>query len=181
MANKLRIESLQSSTAAGSGHPTSCLSCAELMSCLFFSELKPEDEFILSKGHAAPILWAAYAEAGFISLKVSVFASEVGRRPYRFSICAIVRLPVKPDDKTIERPPLHPSTRRKATKFLSSCRKSLCLGKGIAFGFLVSTGVLMEVRFGELRKRPETTLCFQARITGETLQAAQSYSRTRPK
>jgi len=66
MANKLRIDSLQSSTAAGSGHPTSCLSCAELMSCLFFSELQPEDEFILSKGHAAPILWAAYAEAGFI-------------------------------------------------------------------------------------------------------------------
>ena len=67
MANKLRIDSLKASTAAGSGHPTSCLSCAELMSCLFFSELQPEDEFILSKGHAAPILWAAYAEAGFIS------------------------------------------------------------------------------------------------------------------
>ena len=66
MANKLRIDALQSSTVAGSGHPTSCLSCAELMSCLFFSELQPEDEFILSKGHAAPILWAAYAEAGFI-------------------------------------------------------------------------------------------------------------------
>jgi len=66
MANKLRIDSLQSSTAAGSGHPTSCLSCAELMSCLFFSELQTEDEFILSKGHAAPILWSAYAEAGFI-------------------------------------------------------------------------------------------------------------------
>ena len=40
------------------------------MSCLFFSELQPEDEFILSKGHAAPILWAAYAEAGFIPPQV---------------------------------------------------------------------------------------------------------------
>ena len=66
MANKLRIASLASTTAAGSGHPTSCLSCAEIMSTLFFSVLGPEDEFILSKGHAAPILWAAYAEAGFI-------------------------------------------------------------------------------------------------------------------
>ena len=66
MANKLRIDSLRSTTIAGSGHPTSCLSCAELMSCLFFSELQAEDEFILSKGHAAPILWAAYAEAGLI-------------------------------------------------------------------------------------------------------------------
>ncbi len=66
MANKLRIHSLKSTTAAGSGHPTTCLSCAEIMSTLFFSELKEEDEFILSKGHAAPILYAAYAEAGLI-------------------------------------------------------------------------------------------------------------------
>lgn len=68
MANKLRIHSLKSTTAAGSGHATSCLSCAEIMSCLFFSELTKEDEFILSKGHAAPILWASYAEAGLISV-----------------------------------------------------------------------------------------------------------------
>ena len=66
MADKLRIHSLKSTTAAGSGHPTSCLSCAEIVSTLFFSEMKKDDEFILSKGHAAPILWAAYAEAGFI-------------------------------------------------------------------------------------------------------------------
>jgi transketolase len=64
MANKLRIGSLKSTTSAGSGHPTSCLSCAEIMSCLFFSELRPDDEFVMSKGHAAPILYAAYSEAG---------------------------------------------------------------------------------------------------------------------
>ena len=66
MANKLRVHSLKSTTAAGSGHPTSCLSCAEIISCLFFSKMGKDDEFILSKGHAAPILWAAYAEAGII-------------------------------------------------------------------------------------------------------------------
>jgi len=66
MAQKLRIHSLESTTEAGSGHPTSCLSCAEIMSCLFFSVLEEKDEFILSKGHAAPILWAALAEAGQI-------------------------------------------------------------------------------------------------------------------
>ena len=66
MADKLRIHSLESTTEAGSGHATSCLSCAEIMSCLFFSELTEHDEFILSKGHAAPILWASYAEAGAI-------------------------------------------------------------------------------------------------------------------
>ncbi|MEM4263637.1 MAG: transketolase [Candidatus Woesearchaeota archaeon] len=69
MANKLRIHSLTSTTAAGSGHPTTCLSCAEIMSTLFFSVIEEDDEFILSKGHAAPILWAAYSEAGFISPK----------------------------------------------------------------------------------------------------------------
>ena len=68
MANKLRIHSLESTTAAGSGHATSCLSCAEIMSSLFFSELTEIDEFILSKGHAAPILYASYAEAGAIPL-----------------------------------------------------------------------------------------------------------------
>ena len=69
MADKLRIHSIRSTTAAGSGHPTSCMSCAEIMSALFFSEMKESDEFILSKGHAAPILWAAYAEAGIIPRK----------------------------------------------------------------------------------------------------------------
>jgi transketolase len=69
MANKLRVESLKSTTAAGSGHPTTCMSCAEIMSCLFFSEMQQDDEFVLSKGHAAPILWAAYAEAGVIDRK----------------------------------------------------------------------------------------------------------------
>ncbi len=69
MAEKLRAHSLRATSAAGSGHPTSCLSCAEIMSCLFFSELKKEDAFILSKGHAAPILWAAFAEAGLIDAR----------------------------------------------------------------------------------------------------------------
>ncbi|MCU0602958.1 MAG: transketolase [Desulfobacterales bacterium] len=68
MADKLRIHSLRMTTTAGSGHPTTCLSAAEIMSVLFFSVLEPHDEFILSKGHAAPILWAAFAEAGLVAL-----------------------------------------------------------------------------------------------------------------
>lgn len=66
MADKLRIHSLRMTTAAGSGHPTTCLSAAEIMSVLFFAVMDGDDEFILSKGHAAPILWAALAEAGLI-------------------------------------------------------------------------------------------------------------------
>lgn len=75
MANTLRREVIVMTTEAGSGHPTSCLSCAEIMSVLFFREMRwdpsdPDardvDSFILSKGHAAPILWAALHEAGAI-------------------------------------------------------------------------------------------------------------------
>lgn len=56
-----------------SRHPTSCSSIAEVMSVLFFNTMKyklseprdpSSDRFILSKGHAAPILYAAWAEAG---------------------------------------------------------------------------------------------------------------------
>jgi transketolase len=78
MATRLRIHSLRMTTRAGSGHPTTCLSMAEMAACLFFQEMKfnvadpndpLNDEFVLSKGHAAPILWAAYAEAGLIPQK----------------------------------------------------------------------------------------------------------------
>jgi len=78
IATRLRIHSLRMTTTAGSGHPTTCLSAADIAACLFFSEMrfnprKPDDpandEFVLSKGHAAPLLWAVYAEAGLIPMK----------------------------------------------------------------------------------------------------------------
>ncbi|MGE5567433.1 MAG: transketolase [Rhodospirillales bacterium] len=72
-AVRLRIHSVRSTSAAGSGHPTTCASCAEIMSVLFFSVMRYDpanpadsraDKFVLSKGHGAPILYAAWAEAG---------------------------------------------------------------------------------------------------------------------
>ena len=75
-AEMLRIHSLNMTTAAASGHPTTCLSAAEIMSVLFFDRMRhdprrPEaldnDEFVLSKGHGAPLLYAAWAEAGLLS------------------------------------------------------------------------------------------------------------------
>ncbi len=78
MANRLRRHSLISTSKARSGHPTSSLSCAHLISTLFFHFLRfdikhPDnplnDRFILSKGHASPILWAAWAEAGAFPLE----------------------------------------------------------------------------------------------------------------
>ncbi len=77
-ATQLRIDSIRATTAAGSGHPTSCASAAEIMSVLFFSTMRYDpknprnpanDIFILSKGHAAPILYAAWAEAGLFPRK----------------------------------------------------------------------------------------------------------------
>nr|XP_043879385.1 transketolase isoform X1 [Solea senegalensis] len=75
IANRLRINSIKATTAAGSGHPTSCCSVAEIMSVLFFHTMKyhPQDprnfnndRFILSKGHAAPALYAMWVETGFL-------------------------------------------------------------------------------------------------------------------
>ncbi|CAG7722278.1 unnamed protein product [Allacma fusca] len=73
IANKLRILSIESTNASKSGHPTSCASMAEIISVLFFHTMRykvsapkdpANDRFVLSKGHAAPILYAAWAEAG---------------------------------------------------------------------------------------------------------------------
>lgn len=73
IATRLRIDSIRATTEAGSGHPTSCLSAAEIVATLFFGEMRfdpsdprhPDaDRFVLSKGHAAPLLYAAWAEAG---------------------------------------------------------------------------------------------------------------------
>jgi transketolase len=75
VADRLRAEVIRMTTEAGSGHATSCLSCAELVAALFFHEMRWDpkapghrdmDRFLLSKGHAAPILWAALHEAGAI-------------------------------------------------------------------------------------------------------------------
>ena len=73
IANQLRIHSIEATTAAGSGHPTSCCSAADLVAALFFGHMRYDpknphylnnDRFILSKGHAAPLLYAAWAENG---------------------------------------------------------------------------------------------------------------------
>ena len=93
-ARRLGIISMMSTTAAGSGHPTSCLSAAELVSSIFFHAMKfdprnpngPEsDRFVLSKGHAAPLLYAALAEAGVFPLSrvmtLREFSSELEGHP----------------------------------------------------------------------------------------------------
>jgi transketolase len=93
-ARLLRIHSLRMTTAAGSGHPTSCLSAAELVAATFFYAMKMDpanpnslgsDRFVLSKGHAAPILYAALAEAGVFPVSrlstLRQFSSELEGHP----------------------------------------------------------------------------------------------------
>jgi len=74
MAKKLRRHVITMTATAGSGHPGGSLSAADIITALYFKVLhyNPEnpqwsdrDRFILSKGHAAPILYAALAEAGY--------------------------------------------------------------------------------------------------------------------
>ncbi len=75
-ALNIRIDSIRATTASKSGHPTSCLSAADIISVLFFHTLKHDlknpkasnnDRFILSKGHAIPMVYAAYKHLGVIS------------------------------------------------------------------------------------------------------------------
>jgi len=75
IATRLRIDSVRSTSEAGSGHPSTCCSAAEIVAALFFAEMRYDprdpqnpdsDRFVLSKGHAAPLLYAAWAEAGLL-------------------------------------------------------------------------------------------------------------------
>jgi transketolase len=75
IATRLRIDSIRATTAAGSGHPTTCMSAADLTAALFFAEMRfdPQhpkhahnDRFVLSKGHAAPLLYAAWSAVGLV-------------------------------------------------------------------------------------------------------------------
>src|SRR3974390_200725 len=94
IANQLRIHSIAATTAAGSGHPTSCCSAADLVAALFFGHMRYDpknpkfynnDRFILSKGHAAPLLYAAWAETGLFPkeewLKLRQLGSDLEGHP----------------------------------------------------------------------------------------------------
>jgi transketolase len=93
-ARLLSIYSMMSTTAAGSGHPTSCMSAAELVAGIYFHAMKFDpknpnspngDRFVISKGHAAPLLYSALAEAGVFPVSrvmtLREFSSELEGHP----------------------------------------------------------------------------------------------------
>lgn len=95
-AYRLRANVLEATTFAGSGHLTSCFSSADIMAVLFFhamhfDPINPDnidnDRFVLSKGHAAPILYAAWHELGALShdefMQLRTFGSPLEGHPTR--------------------------------------------------------------------------------------------------
>ena len=89
LAQQLRVDSIRSSTGAGSGHPTSSMSAAELMAVLLSKYLRydfddPEnpanDHLIFSKGHASPLLYSMFKAAGAISDEELLSFREFGSR-----------------------------------------------------------------------------------------------------
>lgn len=89
LARQLRADSIRSSTAAGSGHPTSSLSGADLVAVLLAGHLRYDfarprdpanDHLIFSKGHASPLLYAAFRAAGAIDDEELLSFRKLGSR-----------------------------------------------------------------------------------------------------
>ena len=87
-AKAIRKDILRMTTEAGSGHPSSSLSATEIVAALYFGGFlrydpknprwPDRDRFILSKGHAAPVLYAALAEAGFFPRDLLMTLRKLG-------------------------------------------------------------------------------------------------------
>lgn len=98
MAKKLRRHIIQMIGRAGSGHPGGSLSAVEIVTALFFNVLHhtpdnvclPErDRFILSKGHAAPVLYAALAESGYFPVSELDTLRQLGSRLQGHADCTV--------------------------------------------------------------------------------------------
>ncbi|MDR9900925.1 thiamine pyrophosphate-dependent enzyme, partial [Aetokthonos hydrillicola Thurmond2011] len=89
LAQQLRIDSIRATTAAGSGHPTSSMSAADLMAVLLCKYLQYDfnnprnpnnDHLIFSKGHASPLLYSMYKAAGAVSDEELMSLRKLGSR-----------------------------------------------------------------------------------------------------
>ncbi|MDO8672337.1 MAG: transketolase [Dehalococcoidia bacterium] len=87
IANTLRKQVIRMIGKAGSGHPGGSLSAADIVATLYFSVLRHDpanskwadrDRFILSKGHAAPVLYACLAEAGYFDKDLLATLRQMG-------------------------------------------------------------------------------------------------------
>ncbi|MDY5872653.1 MAG: transketolase [Candidatus Methanomethylophilaceae archaeon] len=88
-ANLLRYHVIEMTTAAGSGHPGGSLSAADLVATLYFEVMNHDpknpqwadrDRFVLSKGHVAPVLYAALAESGYFPVEDLLSLRKIGSK-----------------------------------------------------------------------------------------------------
>ncbi|MDR0350303.1 MAG: transketolase [Coriobacteriales bacterium] len=127
-AAEMRSDILKMITLAGSGHPGGSLSATDIVATLFFGDVlryRPEepgwpsrDRFILSKGHAAPVLYAALARAGYFELSELATLRKFGSR-----------LQGHPDSRKL--PGVEVAT--------GSLGQGLSIGVGMAYGLSVGT------------------------------------------
>ena len=89
IANKLRLHVVEMTYAANSGHPGGSLSAADLMAVLYFRVMRHDpsnpqwedrDRFVLSKGHVAPVLYAALAESGYFPVEDLLTLRKIGSK-----------------------------------------------------------------------------------------------------
>lgn len=89
IALEVRRNVLRMTHQAQSGHPGGSLSCTDLLTALYFAELKVDpknprwadrDRFVLSKGHASPALYSVFAEKGFLPKEELLTFRDLGSR-----------------------------------------------------------------------------------------------------
>ena len=89
IAKKIRLHSIQMIYQAGSGHPGGSLSSADVLAALYFHIMKHDpkrpdwpdrDRFVLSKGHAAPALYAVLAMSGYFPVEELSSLRKMGSR-----------------------------------------------------------------------------------------------------
>ncbi len=100
IARQLRLDILEMTTRAGSGHPSSSWSAVEIVTALYFGGVlrcqpdqpwwEDRDRFIMSKGHAAPLLYAALATAGYFPKKELEQLREVDSPVQGHPICRMM-------------------------------------------------------------------------------------------
>lgn len=89
IASRIRMDVIEEVHSAGSGHPGGSLSAADIVTALYFGEMnidpknpqmKGRDKFVLSKGHAAPVQYAALAEKGYFPKEELTTLRKLGSR-----------------------------------------------------------------------------------------------------
>ncbi|MCQ2550820.1 MAG: transketolase [Clostridia bacterium] len=89
IAKKVRVDIIKAIHAAGSGHPGGSLSAADIVTALYFDEMNIDpanpkmegrDKFVLSKGHAGPVQYAALAERGYFPVEDMMSLRKLGSK-----------------------------------------------------------------------------------------------------